>query len=518
MKRELEVSSQANSRLYFVASPSGICADQREDDLVITTTDTAMQHFHRSSDSRCLGRLPCGSSRREFLQQASVGFGWLAYQAMNAQAASTSHQFARAKSIVFCFMDGGPSHVDSFDEKPMLKKFEGKPIGESAVTKRSQSSANRVWFGSPWSFRPRGESGLIVSDLFPQIAKVADKLCVVRSMVGELPLHGQQALLLHTGRIVGQAPSFGSWVSYGLGTENQNLPGYVVLNNDWVPNGGLENFGSSFLPASHQATQVRSKGIPVDNIAQAGSLELQRRKLAVLAQADAEFARTTSDARVIESAIANYETAFRMQAAVPDVCDLSHEPEHIQKMYGLDSSDEHQRLYATQALRARRLVETGVRFIEITCPSFDGNNSPWDQHGLLKRNHEKNARITEQSVAALIIDLDQRGLLDETIVLWAGEMGRTPHTPGVSASAGRDHHVNAYSIFMAGGGFKGGYAYGETDDFGNSVVADPIDIHDIHATLLHQLGLQHDRLTFRHGGRDQRLTDVHGRVLHDLLS
>ena len=213
-----------------------------------------------------------------------------------------------------------------------------------------------------------------------------------------------------------------------------------MLNNDWVPNGGLENFGSSFLPASHQATQVRSKGVPVDNIAQADRLSLQRRKLALLAEQDAEFAATTSDALAIEGAIANYETAFRMQSAVPDVTDISREPEHIQKMYGVDSPDEHQRLYATQALRARRLVEAGVRFVEITCPSFDGNNSPWDQHGLLKQNHEKNARITEQSVAALIVDLEQRGLLDETIVLWAGEMGRTPHTPSVHASEiGRAH-------------------------------------------------------------------------------
>jgi len=482
----------------------------------------AMSPAKRSTT--CPGCVTPSATRRGFLQQAGAGFGWLAWQALanatpaGSVAVSTAHHQPRAKSIVFCFMDGGPSHVDSLDEKPLLKKFEGQAIGESAVSKRSQSSANRVWFGSPWSFRPRGDSGLVMSDLFPSINKVADHLCVVRSMVGELPLHGQQDLLLHTGRILGQAPSFGAWVSYGLGTENQNLPGYVVLNNDWVPNGGLENFGSSFLPASHQATQVRSKGVPVDNIAQAERLSLQKRKLALLAEQDTEFAATTSDAQIIEGAIANYETAFRMQTAVPDVTDLSREPEHIQKLYGLDSSDEHQRLYATQALRARRLVEAGVRFIEITCPSFDGNNSPWDQHGLLKQNHEKNARITEQSVAALITDLDQRGLLDETIVLWAGEMGRTPHTPAVHATAGRDHHVNAYSIFMAGGGFKGGFAYGETDDFGNSVVADPVDIHDIHATLLHQLGLHHERLTFRHGGRDQRLTDVHGRVISELLS
>lgn len=438
--------------------------------------------------------------------------------ALRAMAGVPLHNRARAKNIIFCFMDGGPSHVDTFDPKPMLKKHEGKAIGESAVTKRSQSNANRVWFGSPWEFRQRGQSGLWVSELFPHIAQVADKLCVVRSMVGELPLHGQQNLLLHTGRILGQAPSLGAWVSYGLGTENSNLPGYVVLNNDWVPNGGLENFGSSFLPASHQATMIRAKGVPVDNIAPHDGAAIQRRKLAVIAEQDAEFAASTSEARAIEAAIANYETAFRMQSAVPAIADISSEPAHIRTLYGADSTDEHQRFYATQALRARRLVEAGVRFVEITCPSFDGNNSPWDQHGLLKKNHEKNARITDRSVAALITDLDQRGLLEETIILWAGEMGRTPHTPKVSDTCGRDHHVNGYSLFTAGGGFKGGLAFGETDEFGNAVASEPVNIHDVHATLLHQMGIDHERLTFRHGGRDQRLTDVHGRVVRELLA
>ena len=456
-------------------------------------------------------------TRRGFLQQSAAGFGWLAWQAL-AGNSFAQHHAPRAKNVIFCFMDGGPSHVDTFDPKPMLKQHEGKPIGESAVSKRSQSSANRVWLGSPWEFRQRGDSGLWVSDLFPRIAGVADQLCVVRSMVGELPLHGQQNLLLHTGRILGQAPSLGAWVSYGLGTENRNLPGYVVLNNDWVPNGGLENFGSSFLPASHQATMLRPNGVPVDNIVAADAGRIQRRKLDLLAAQDAEFAARSSDAKAIEGAIANYETAFLMQSAVPDIADISREPEHIQKLYGLDSTDEHQKLYSLQALRARRLVESGVRFVEITCPSFDGNNSPWDQHGQLKQLHEKNARITEQSVAALIIDLELRGLLDETIVLWAGEMGRTPHTPAVSPTAGRDHHVNGYTLFMAGGGFKGGITYGETDEFGNSVVRDPVDVHDIHATILHQLGLQHEKLTYRFGGRDMRLTDVHGRVIKDLLT
>jgi hypothetical protein len=468
-----------------------------------------------------LGRIAPALSRRGFLQQSSAGFGWLALNALFARpalAATPPHFAPRAKNIIFCFMDGGPSHVDTFDPKPMLKQHEGKTIGEGAVSKRSQSAAGRVWFGSPWEFKQRGQSGLWVSDLFPHIAQVADHLCVVRSMVGELPLHGQQNLLLHTGRILGQAPSFGAWVSYGLGTENHNLPGYVVLNNDWVPNGGLENFGSSFLPASHQATMMRAKGVPVDNIAPVDTAAVQRRKLALLAEQDTDFAAHSSDAQAIESAIANYETAFLMQSTVPEIADVGREPEHVRKLYGLDSNDEHQRFYATQALRARRLVEAGVRFVEITCPSWSGNNSPWDQHGAIKTGHEKNARITDQSVAALIADLAQRGLLDDTIVLWAGEMGRTPHTPKVTENNGRDHHVNGYSIFMAGGGFKGGIAYGETDEFGNEVAINPLSIHDVHATILHQMGLDHERLTYRYSGRDFRLTDVHGKIVKELLA
>ncbi|MAT16857.1 MAG: sulfatase [Planctomyces sp.] len=485
-----------------------------------------MNHSHSQSNCSCPGRIGSDGSRRGFLQRTATGFGWLAFHGLFGAAAKAGerdgnalpHQVPKAKNIIFCFMDGGPSHVDTFDPKPALMKHQGEAIGADAVSKRSQSAASRVWLGCPWEFKQRGDSGLWVSDLFPHVAKVADKLCVVRSLVGELPLHGQQNLLLHTGRIIGKAPSFGSWLSYGLGTENQNLPGYVVLNNDWVPNGGLENFGSSFLPASYQATMIRSKGIPVDNITPSDPLALQRQKLALLTAQDRFFAEQVSDPNPIEGAIANYETAFRMQSTIPDVADISQEPAHIQSMYGVNSPDEYQRFYATQALRARRLVEAGVRFVEITCPSFDTNNSPWDQHGRLKQNHEKNSLITDQSVAALIIDLEQRGLLDETIVLWAGEMGRTPHTPEVKENCGRDHHVDGYSIFMAGGGFKGGMTFGETDDFGNKVVADAVDIHDIHATILHQFGLDHEALTFRHGGRDHRLTDVHGRILTELLS
>jgi hypothetical protein len=452
-----------------------------------------------------------------------MGFGMLAMagisQANNARSQPAQrHYFGKAKHVIFCFMDGGPSHVDTFDYKPDLKKFENKPIGNEAVSKLSQSSAGRKWFGSPWRFARRGQSGLWVSDLFPNFAKLADDLCVVRSLRGIQPLHGQQSLLLHTGRVTGQAPSLGSWASYGLGSENQELPGYVLLNNDWIPNGGFENFASAFLPANHGATLLRAKGTTVDNIVPADKLSVQRRKLDLLRDQDLAFAKSSGHSDVIESAIKNYETAFRMQSAVPRVADISGETEATHKMYGIDSTNDFKKYYATQCLRARRLVESGVRFVEITCPLTHSNNSPWDQHSNIRKYHAENAMITEQSVAALIVDLKQRGLLDDTIVLWAGEMGRTPHTPTVSATCGRDHHVNGYSIFLAGGGFKGGIAYGKTDAFGNKVVEQPLMIHDIHATILHQLGLDHEQLTYRFGGRDVSLTDVHGRVVHEILS
>ncbi len=468
--------------------------------------------------------IPEVRSRRDLLAQASNGFGLLALAGLMAETRADdivstvpAHGKPRAKHVILCFMDGGPSHVDTFDHKPELTRQQGKPIGDSQVSKLSQSSAGRVWFGSPWKFSQRGQSGLWVSDLLPHTAKLADELCVVRSLVGRQPLHGQQNLLLHTGRVTGQAPSFGSWVTYGLGTENKNLPGYVLLNNDWIPNGGYENFSSAFLPATSSATLLRAKGAAVDNIQPTDAMDKQRRKLKLLRDQDQNFAADTPERQLIDSAIRNYETAFQMQSAVPAIADVSAESEATQRMYGLDSTNDYQKYYALQCLRARRLVEAGVRFIEITCPLTHANNSPWDQHGQLKQHHAENAMITDQSVAALIFDLKQRGLLDDTIVIWAGEMGRTPHTPAISETAGRDHHVNGYSIFLAGGGFKTGVAYGQTDEFGNSVTENPLTIHDIHATVLNQLGINHTQLTFRFGGRDVSLTDVHGHVVNEIL-
>jgi hypothetical protein len=499
-----------------------------------------------------------------------LGLGWLAFTAMAARVhgaalepASTTgtapldakrfeslpHFSPRAKRVIFLFMDGGVSQVDSFDPKPELDRLNGQPAKWRPDPKSQSVSAGRKWLGSPWKFARHGQSGLWVSELFPHAAKMADELCVVRSMIGETPLHGAQSLLLHTGRSVAAAPSIGSWVSYGLAREDRELPGYVLLNNDWIPNGGFQNFASSFLPANHQAALVRAKGTPVDNIVAADPADVQREKLAFLREADTEFARSLREtsgatgssttgssttgssatgssatgssatgssgaAAAIEASIRNYETAARMQMLVPSLCDVAGETAETLALYGVDRGNDYEKLYALQCLRARRFAEAGVGFIEVTCPNTHGNNSPWDQHGDLRRRHAENARITDQPVAALLIDLKRRGLLDETLVVWAGEMGRTPHSSGTD---GRDHHVSGYSIWMAGGGVRGGMAYGATDEMGMSAIENPLDIHDLHATILHLLGLDHERLTFRFGGRDMRLTDVHGRVIRDLL-
>ena len=472
------------------------------------------------SNNSCPGCLPPATTRRDFLRRSSLGFGSLALAALSQQWTSASsrpqpHFVPRAKHVIFLFMDGGVSHVDSFDEKPELNKRSGQPAKWQPDPKSQAISANRKWLGSPWQFAPQGQCGLRVSSLFPHIGAMADDLCVIRSLVGETPLHGAQSLLLHTGRSIAAAPSLGSWLSYGLGTENEQLPGYVLLNNDWIPNGGFQNFASSFLPATHQATLVRAKGLPVDNISPSDPSDVQQAKLAFLREQDESIAQALGGSEAIESAIANYETAAQMQSLVPQLCDVANETAETLKLYGVDRSINFDQMYALQCLRARRLIEAGVRFIEITCPSTHNNNSPWDQHGELKLRHEENARITDQPVAALLTDLKRRGLLEETLIVWAGEMGRTPHSSGTD---GRDHHVSGYTIWLAGGGVKGGMTYGATDEMGMSAVENKLDIHDIHATILHLLGLDHERLTFRFGGRDMRLTDVKGRVVKDVLA
>ncbi|MFM8477624.1 MAG: DUF1501 domain-containing protein, partial [Planctomycetaceae bacterium] len=437
-------------------------------------------------------------SRRDFLQHSPLGFGWLAFTGLATNTAASSpplpHSVPRARRVIFLFMDGGVSHVDTFDPKPELNRRSGQPAKWRQDPKSQAVSAGRKWLGSPWTFRQHGHSGLWVSSLFPHQSRVVDDLCVIRSLTGETPLHGAQSLLLHTGRSVAAAPSIGSWISWGLGCENQQLPGYVLLNNDWIPNGGFQNFASSFLPAIHQAALVRAKGTPVDNIQPSDTPEIQSAKLRFLSGTDSRFARHQNNSADLESAIRNYETAARMQTLVPGLCDVAAETPATLALYGVDRTNPYEQLYSLQCLRARRMIEAGVRFVEVTCPNTHGNNSPWDQHGELKLRHEENARITDQPVTALLIDLKQRGLLDDTLVVWAGEMGRTPHSSG---SDGRDHHVSGYSIWMAGAGVRGGLTFGATDEMGMSAVEHPIDIHDVHATILHLLGIDHEQLTFR---------------------
>jgi hypothetical protein len=406
-------------------------------------------------------------------------------------------------------MDGGVSHVDSFDPKPELNRRDNQLFTDS---RNPTAMGNRRWLKSPWAFRRRGQSGMPISDLFPHIATCADDIAVIRSMKADLPIHSTGVLFLHTGSNNAGRPSLGSWCSYGLGTENRNLPSFVVLSHGVVPCGGLETFSSGFLPASHQATLFHADGVPIDNIRPPGNQPLAglgAPMLDLLRDQNADFARSSG----VESGIRNYELAYRMQSLVPDVLDLARESQATQRLYGIDSTIPSKRLYGVQCLRARRLVESGVRFVEITCPP-GASNGAWDQHGDLKRGHEKNAMDTDQAIAGLIKDLKSRGLFDETLILWAGEFGRTPHAAGRD---GRDHHPEGFSVFLAGGGVKGGTVYGATDDFGMYAIDPVVTMHDLHATMLHLLGIDHERLTYRFGGRDFRLTDVHGHVVHDIL-
>jgi hypothetical protein len=462
-------------------------------------------------------------TRRDLLQTSANGFGLLALSGLLAETSLAAPQAgpknlrvphfpAKAKNVIFCFMDGGVSHVDSFDPKPKLAELDAKPFTES---KNPTANGNRQWLKSPWEFKQHGKSGMPVSSLFPHLAACADDLAVIRSMKAELPIHSTGVLFLHTGSNNAGRPSLGSWVNYGLGSENRNLPGFVVLSFGVVPCGGLETFSNGFLPASEQATLFQADGIPIDNITPGDkNARIQQAKLALLKGQNTAFSQALGNNDAVESAIQNYEMAYRMQSLVPDVLDLSRETEATQKLYGLDSKVPSQRLYGIQCLRASKLVESGVRFVEITCPP-GASNGTWDQHGDLKKGHEKNALDTDQAIAGLIQDLKARGLFEETLIVWAGEFGRTPHSAGRD---GRDHHPEGFSVWLAGGGVKGGTIYGATDELGMHSVENICTMHDLHATILHLIGLDHERLTFRFSGRDFRLTDVHGHVVHQILS
>jgi hypothetical protein len=409
-------------------------------------------------------------------------------------------------------MDGGPSQMDTFDPKPRLQAEHGQPFKMKMEPTQFNNNGNTL--GSPWKFARHGKSGIPISELFPQIATCADDLAVIRSMTSEFSEHTSANYFLHTGAGIQGRPSAGAWTIYGLGSECENLPGFVVLNGGLIPVGGLDNFGSGFLPATYQASIFRPSGSGLANVEpQEASADLALNKRRLRQKLDRIAAENFAHADAVEAAIVNYELAYRMQAAVPELTDLSAETVATKRMYGLESEYAPTRTFATECLLARRMVERGVRFVELTCPSVGADR--WDQHSNLKEGHESNARAVDQPIAALLKDLKARGLFDETLILWSGEFGRTPFAQG---SNGRDHNPYGFSCWLAGAGVKGGSIYGATDEYGYKVVENKAEIHDLHATILYLLGLDHEKLTFRFGGRDIRLTDVYGEVLHDILS
>lgn len=465
-------------------------------------------------------------TRRQMLMQCAGGFGGIALWALAGDRAfggdlsgigpgtlPAPHFPARARNIIFLYMDGGPSQIDTFDPKPRLAKEHGQPF--KMKMEPTQFNNNGTTFACPWDFKNGGRSGIPVSDLFPRVRECVDDLAVIRSMTSNFSEHTSANYFLHTGLGLSGRPSMGAWVCYGLGSENSDLPGFVVLNGGLVPRGGYENFGSGFLPASFQGSIFRTGSHAVPNIQPLESKPaMQRRKLDLMKELDEDLISHAGHSDQIESAIANYELAFRMQTAVPELLQIKGESKSTRDLYGLDAQYEHTRTFASQCLVARRLVERGVRFVELTCPAINGTDR-WDQHGKLKEGHENNAQAVDQPIAGLLTDLKARGLLEHTLVVWAGEFGRTPFAQG---SDGRDHNPFGFSLWLAGGGVKGGTIYGATDEYGYKAIEGKAQIYDLHATMLHLLGIDHKRLTVRFSGRDMRLTDVHGEIIHEILA
>jgi len=461
-------------------------------------------------------------SRRVLLQRAATGFGAMAASALLGRGSASgssplaSHFSPKARSVIFLFMEGAVSQVDSFDYKPLLEKHHGQDPRQ-AIGKLEKTQFENVGtvMKSPWAFKQRGQSGLWISDLFPHIAGKADDLCVINSLTSLFPEHTSANYFLHSGLGLQGRPSLGAWVSYGLGSVNDNLPGFVVLNGGQIPSGGLDCFGSGFLPATHQGSLLNAKGTPLANVVPGEKLPAQqqvKRRLAERLNRLSLAGAGGSD--TLESAITNAELAARMQMTIPDLLDLDGESAATRQLYGLEAADPHTQTYGRQCLIARRLVERGVRFIELTIPMVDGYQR-WDAHGNIAKNHGDNARAVDQPIAGLLADLKQRGLLESTLVVFAGEFGRTPFSQG---SDGRDHNEFGFSAWLAGGGVRPGVSYGATDEWGYRAVEKPLEMHDLHATILHLLGMDHERLTYRFGGRDIRLTDVSGHVVAGILA
>lgn len=475
--------------------------------------------------------VPMMMKRRDALKNLACGFGYLALAGMAQQAAAAEKrnplaakppQFpARAKRVIFLFMQGGPSHVDSFDFKPALFKHNGEShdfFDSRTIAKSGDKAATPQRIMQPlWDFTRYGQSGMPVSGLFPEIGRHADDLCVIKSMHTEGIAHGPATLFLHCGSTNFIRPSMGSWITYGLGTENENLPGFVSISPSGG-NGGPRNYGNAFLPAVYQGTALGKAGMPakdatIRNLTN-GTFDLtsQRKQFDLLQAMNAEQLKRHPGDSELEAVINSYELAWRMQGNAPSVLDTSHESPATLAMYGIGVKETDN--FGRQCLLARRLAESGVRYIQVTY----GDNTPnpaWDQHSNLPK-HEQHARAVDKPVAGLLQDLKQRGLLEDTIVWFGGEFGRTPYAE--KNGTGRDHNSNGFTVWLAGGGFTPGLSYGSTDEFGHRAVQDKVHMHDLHATILHQLGLNHEKLTYRHDGRDYRLTDVYGHVVKEVVT
>lgn len=437
----------------------------------------------------------------------------------NPLAPKPVHFPARAKRVIFLFMQGGPSHVDTFDYKPLLEKHDGenRTFDDARVLAKTKTITKHRVFKSPWKFKQYGECGQHVSELFPNIARHVDDLCFLKGMHTDGVAHGPATLFLHTGSINFVRPSVGSWVQYGLGSESENLPGFVTLQPS-MGNGGPRNFGNAFLPAVYQGTPVGRAGVAATD-AQIRNLtnpklksEEQLRQFEALRKINAIQRQSRAGDTEMDAMINSYELAWRMQRSVPDILDLSEESEHVQRMYGIGEKETDD--FGRQCLMARRLSEAGVRYIQVNYGD-NTNNPRWDQHSNLGK-HADHAMKVDKPIAGLLADLKQRGLLEDTLVWWGGEFGRTPYAQ--ANGTGRDHNPYGFTSFVAGGGVKAGFSYGETDEFGHHAIQDKIHMHDWHATLLHLLGLDHEKLTFKYSGREFRLTDVHGEVIKDIFA
>ncbi|HET6883642.1 MAG TPA: DUF1501 domain-containing protein [Pirellulales bacterium] len=466
--------------------------------------------------------LRASNSRREFLRQAGCGFGSLALSAMlcdqlRADAgtkppAPQPHFVPRAKRVIFLFMHGGPSHVDLFDPKPELTRYAGQPLPESygPVMTRRKVAANPL-LGCVRPFRPRGQSGLEISDFLPELSRLADDLCVLRSCHGDSVNHPQSVYQMNTGTVLMGKPSLGSWVSYGLGSENQDMPAFMVMPD---PGGGIKGgppaWGNGFLPAVHQGTPLRPGANPVLNLRPPAAVAPHRQTaiLDFIRARNAEHLAGRESDDELAARIEAYELAYRMQAAAPDLVDLSRETEETRRLYGIGEKETDE--FGTRCLLARRLVERGVRFVQL----YAGDLNGWDAHKDVPGNHGLMCLKTDKPIAGLLTDLKRRGLWEETLVVWGGEFGRMPMS---ESGTGRDHSPWGYSMWLAGGGVRGGMAYGATDPLGLRAEQNKVHIHDLHATLLHLLGLNHEQLTFFHNGREERLTDISGRVISEIL-